>query len=102
MIVQLKPQSTTPDVSSTLAEMTCRTVIILSFFLKLGVFPVQHDIQAVGPTLRRDSVFVRTPGQAAVVWVQARHMTSPVTARRRTLTLLLLPPGRVWRGQRQR
>lgn len=54
-----------------------------------------------GPTLRRDSVFVRTPGQAAVMWVQTRHMTSPVTARCRTLTLLLLSSGRVWKGQRE-
>lgn len=66
----------------------------------LGVFSVQPNNQAVGPTLRRDSVFVRTPGQATVVRVQTRHMTGPVAARRWTFALLLVPPGRVWKGQR--
>ena len=79
--------------------MTCQTVIIW-VYLKRSVCSLQPNIQAVGPTLRRDSVFVRTPGQAAVVRVQTRHMTGPVAARRRTFALLLVPPGRVWKGHR--
>lgn len=76
--------------------MTCQTVIILTvFFLKARcVFSIAWH-SGSGPTLRRDSVFVRTPGQAAVVRVQTRHMTGTVTTRRRTLTLLLLTSGRI-------
>lgn len=78
--------------------MTCQIVVIFSFFKKrLSVFSVQCHMQAVGPTLRRDSVFVGTSRQAAVVRVQTRHVTCPVAARCRTLALLLLPPGRVWK-----
>jgi len=57
------------------------------------------NIQALGPTLRRDPVLVGAARQAAVVRVQTRHVTRAVAARRRTLALLLLPPGRVWRGR---
>lgn len=63
---------------------------------------VQRNSPAEGPTLRRDTIFVGTSRQAAVMRVQTRHVAGPVAARRRTLALLLLPPGRVWRGQRDR
>lgn len=38
-----------------------------------------------------------TPGQAAVVRVQPGHMTRAVAAGRRTLALLLLPSGGIWK-----
>lgn len=42
-----------------------------------------------------------TPGQAAVMRVQPRHVTGPIAARSRTLALLLLPPGRVCKHRGQ-
>lgn len=59
------------------------------------VFSMQHNMQAEGPTLRWDTIFVGTPRKAAVMRVQPRHMTGSVTAWSRTLALLLLSPGRV-------
>lgn len=49
-------------------------------------------------TFRRHPVFVRTAGQAAVVGVQAGHVTRAVTARRRTSTLLLVGTRSICRG----
>lgn len=37
-----------------------------------------------------------TPRQTPVVWVQAGHVTSAVTARSRTLDVLFICPWRIW------
>lgn len=75
--------------------MTCQSAIEF-------VLSMQHNMQAEGPTLRWDTIFVGTPRKAAVMWVQPRHMTGSVTAWSRTLALLLLSPGRVCEDKGQR